>query len=223
MRSLISIAMWPRISSLRSLSSGRIPRSFALRPVQSPALLAWIHWGRIHDSPDGVDEPRPAVLLANQLLLACRGQLVILRPLVGLAHAPFRLQPAPLHQTMQRGIEGAGFDLEQIIRLRANRLTNAVAVLGFPLEGSENEHVKGPLEELQSLVVGVCRHSRRQSTTVDVECQRLAQVTVSWRSTTIVQLTPESVDRSPLLAASESCFAAPLERRETRRHQAPLK
>ena len=61
---------------------------------------------------------------------------------------------------MQRGIERAGFDLEQIIRLRADRLTNAVAVLGSPLEGSENEHVEGSLEELQALVVGVCRHSR---------------------------------------------------------------
>jgi hypothetical protein len=54
---------------------------------------------------------------------------------------------------MQRGIQRAGFDLEPIIRLRADRLTNAVAVLASPLEGSENEHVERSLEEIQALVV----------------------------------------------------------------------
>src|SRR5688500_2990821 len=133
--------------------------------------------GRIHDSTDGVDEPGPAVLLAYELLLTGRGQLVIPRPLVGLAQAPFRLQPATLHQTMQRRIERAGLDLQQIIRLRADRLTNAVAMVRSPLQGSKNEHVEGSLEELQVLVVSVFGHSCRRSTALDVG--RLLQV--GWR------------------------------------------
>ena len=42
---------------------------------------------RVHDAADRVHQLRPAVVLARQLRLAGRGQLVVLRPLVGLADA----------------------------------------------------------------------------------------------------------------------------------------
>ena len=93
---------------------------------------------------------------------------VVLRPLVGLAHVPLGLQPSALLEAVQRGIERAGFDLEQVVGLRADGLADAVAVLGPPLQGPKNEHVEGALEELQAPVVGSLGHSRRRSTALDV-------------------------------------------------------
>ena len=132
----------------------------------APLLATWLYpLRRDPRFAHGVDQPGPAVLLAYELLLACRGQLVIPRPLVGLADAPFRLQPATLHQTMQRWIERAGFDLEEMIRLRADRLTNAVAVVRSPLPGFEESACRGfPGGVPGCWSSGCVGHSRRQST-----------------------------------------------------------
>ena len=109
-----------------------------------------------------MDEPRPAVLLAEQLRFPRGGQPVILRALVGLAQAPFRVQPAALHETVQRGIEGTDFDSQQIVRLGADGLANTVA--GPLLEGPKDEHVEGTSEKVEAGVVRGLDHSRRQST-----------------------------------------------------------
>ena len=77
---------------------------------------------------------------------------------------------------MQSGVEGAGFDLEQVVGLRADGLADTMAVLGPPLEGAKDEHVEGALEELQALCVGVFGHSRRKSTALDVGHLRLVPV-----------------------------------------------
>ena len=92
---------------------------------------------RVHDASDRIHELRPAILLARQLRFPGRRQLVVLRPLVGLAHAPLGLQPAALHEAVQRGVERAGFDLQQVVGLRADGLADAVAVLRAPTAGSE--------------------------------------------------------------------------------------
>jgi hypothetical protein len=55
---------------------------------------------------------------------------------------------------VERGVERAGLDLEQIVGLRADRLADAVAVLRSPLQGPQDEHVEGALEEFEALVVG---------------------------------------------------------------------
>ena len=103
-------------------------------------------------------------LLARQLRLAGRGQLVVLRALVGLADAPLGLQPAALLESVQRRIERAGLDLEQIVGLGADRLADAMAVLRPPLERSENQHVERALEQFEAAFVGRLGHSRRRST-----------------------------------------------------------
>src|SRR5688572_21716939 len=106
-------------------------------------------------------ELRPAILFARQLRLAGSRPTVLLRLLVGLAHPPLRLQPSVLHEAVQGGIERAGFNLEEIVGLPANGLANAMAVLGPPLEGAQNEHVESALEQFQASIVG-SSHSPRQ-------------------------------------------------------------
>src|SRR5262249_46668841 len=127
---------------------------------------------RIHDPPDGVHELRPPVLLACELGLALYCQPVELRPLIGLAHIPFRFEPPALFETVERGIQRAGFDLEEAVGLRANGLADAVTVAGTPLQGPEDEHVERALEELEAFAFGVSGHRCRQSTALDVGCLR---------------------------------------------------
>ena len=81
-------------------------------------------------------------------------QMIEARALVGISHTPLGLQPLPVHQEVERRVERAGLDLEQIVGLRADRLADAVAVLRSPLQGAQDEHVEGGLEELEALVVG---------------------------------------------------------------------
>ena len=100
---------------------------------------------RIHDAADRVHELRPAILLARQLSLASGGELVILRALIGLADTPLGLQPSVFFEAVERGVERAGFDPQQVLGLRADRLADAMAVLGPPLEGPENRACPGCL------------------------------------------------------------------------------
>jgi hypothetical protein len=53
----------------------------------------------------------------------------VLRPLVGLAHAP-PTSASAFHEATQRGIQGSGFDVEQVVGLRSDGLANPVPVPG---------------------------------------------------------------------------------------------
>src|SRR3954465_509105 len=158
-RSRVLIARCPRISSSRSSSPGRM--GLLLRRSR-----------RVHDPSDCVDQLRPSIAFAHQLRFARSGQLVVPRPLVPFAGAPPRFEPAPFEKAMQRRIQRTGFDTEQIVGLRPDRLADPVTVLRPPLEGAEDEHVERALEKLQPLVFRAFGHSRRQSTALDVGCLR---------------------------------------------------
>ena len=101
---------------------------------------------------DGVHQLRPARFLAHELLLPLGREAIELGLLPGLAEAPVGLEPAPLHEAVQRRVERAGLDLQEVVGLLADHLANAVAVLRAPLEGPEHEHVKGALEQLEPSV-----------------------------------------------------------------------
>ena len=62
--------------------------------------------------PIADDELRPSIAFPQELLLALRGQPVELGALVGLGLPPVGLDPAPLLEAVQRGVERAGLDLE---------------------------------------------------------------------------------------------------------------
>src|SRR5262249_43290966 len=83
-------------------------------------------------------------------------------------------------EPVQRGVEGARLDLEQVVRLHADGLADAMAVLGPPLERSKDEHVERALEELKTPVIGAGCHSRRQSTALDVGWLRVVRNLRSW-------------------------------------------
>ena len=53
--------------------------------------------------------------------------------------------------------------------MRADGLADAVAVLRAPLQGAQDEHVQGALEQFQAPFVGVLGHGRRESTPLDVD------------------------------------------------------
>ncbi|MNC97536.1 hypothetical protein D3C83_152260 [compost metagenome] len=55
---------------------------------------------------------------------------------------------------MQRWIQGTGLDLQQVVGLRPDCLSNAVSMLRAPLQGPKNQHVEGSLEEVQAAVIG---------------------------------------------------------------------
>src|SRR5258708_16376548 len=170
-RCLISIARWPRISSSSSSSRGAPPHTPAprsrgpLRPaplVASRSRASPLNGGmrlllgrrcRIHDPSDGGDELGPSILLARQLRLARGREAVVLRALVRLAQIPFPFKPPALHEPMQSGVQGARFDLEQILGLRTDRLADAVAVLRSPLQRPADQHVERALQELPAFFV----------------------------------------------------------------------
>ena len=139
-RSLMPRARWPRTSASRVVLVGPYSllagAGFMTRPIASTSC----------------DQPVP---LTRQLRFSRGRQAVVLRLLIRLAHAPLPLQPAALHETVQRRIEGAGFDLEQLVGLRADGLADAVAVVRTPLQDSKDEHVERALEKFQAPFVGV--------------------------------------------------------------------
>ena len=70
---------------------------------------------------------------------------------VGFRHLPIGRDPALPLQPMQRRIERAVLDLQRVLGPDADRLSNAVAMLGAPLEHLKDEQVEGALHEFDAV------------------------------------------------------------------------
>jgi hypothetical protein len=107
-----------------------------------------------HDTGDGADELFPVGLFFGKLAFAGGGEAVIFGAAVGFGLAPLGGEPALFFEAVQGGIEGAVFDLQGIGGAGAEGLTDAVAMLGAPLQGAEDEHVEGALQDFDAVAVG---------------------------------------------------------------------
>src|SRR5690349_24544165 len=144
MRSAIAISKWFRISASMS-------RSIDLRRnSQCSRFMSAFTTARVENRADRVDELRPAIAFLQELLLALRRQPVKLGALVGVGRLPVALHPPLPFEPMQRGVEGAGLDLERLGRLGADRLADRVAVLRPPLQRLKDQHVERALQDLQT-------------------------------------------------------------------------
>src|SRR5580658_7306144 len=111
-----------------------------------------------HDAVDGGDHLAPALVVRGELVFAEPADGVELGALIAVALLPLGLDPALAFKAMESGIKRAGLDLEDLIGGRADGLADAVAVLLAPLEGLEDEHVEGSLEELDAVLIGAFCH-----------------------------------------------------------------
>jgi hypothetical protein len=107
------------------------------------AASAFGRW--THDIADCRDHGLPPGTIASQLLFALRGDAVILGSLILFGVTPLGSNPTlPLH-AMQRGVQRARLYLENRSGLGTKGLSDAVAMLGAPLQRLKDEHVERSL------------------------------------------------------------------------------
>src|SRR5262249_25601614 len=100
---------------------------------------------RVQHRRDRVRHLRPARALLGELLTPCRGKLIELRSLIVLSKLPLRPDPLLPLKPMQRRIERSGIHLENISRLRADHLANAISMLLTPHQSLQNQQIEGAL------------------------------------------------------------------------------
>jgi len=97
----------------------------------------------------------PCGLLCAEPLTAEARERVEPGAAVGLGIFPFGAEPALFFEAMESRIERAVFNLENVERVGADGLADAVAVLGAPLESAQDEEVEGALQDVEFVhVVG---------------------------------------------------------------------
>jgi hypothetical protein len=108
---------------------------------------------RIHQADNRGAKLFPPAMLADELLLAGLGELVIFGALAVLRRSPFGSNPALLFQPVQCRVQGAGFRLQDLAGAGADRLADAIAMLRSAAQRLQNKHVERALEQLDPTLV----------------------------------------------------------------------
>src|SRR5215470_19137822 len=98
----------------------------------------------------------------DKLFSSLIGKPVVLEfPIPIWSHLPFRGDPSPSLQPVQRGVQRAVLHLEKIVRGPLNMLADLVAVSSTIKKSSQDQHVKGALKKVRAFRPLFChgRHS----------------------------------------------------------------
>lgn len=104
--------------------------------------------GGVHDVADRRDELVEALLLDAEVLAPCRGDGVVAGALIVRRQSPLGREPSLLPHALERGVEGAFFHLEDVVREAADVLRDAVAVHWLGNERPQDQHVERAGEQL---------------------------------------------------------------------------
>ena len=113
--------------SLQVASSSRA-RSRSHRPARAIAASASRQSRRAQHLADRAHEAVPSAGLGRELPTACRCQTVVARLAIVLGRAPERGDPAAVLEPMQRGVERAVLDLQNVFRTLADDVRDGVPV-----------------------------------------------------------------------------------------------
>ena len=106
--------------------------------------------GRIQDQSHGAGEGLPFRLLGGQLLAPERREPIVPGALALVGELPGRRDPALRLQPVQRRIERAGLDLQQVFRGPLNVLGDGVAVGRSGEQRAQDQEVERALQELHA-------------------------------------------------------------------------
>jgi len=104
---------------------------------------------RAHDPGHCLNKKLPLGFFQRELLLTFGRKPVELRALVVLGDSPLGLDPTLAPQPVEGGVEGTVLNLQQVVGLGADDLSDSVAVLGAPLESAEDEEVESALQDVE--------------------------------------------------------------------------
>ena len=104
---------------------------------------------RLKDFKDSAGVLCPYGGLGAELLSSLGGELVVLGFAVVLRESPLGLEESAFLHAMERGIEGAFFDLESLVGGVADPGGDGVSVSRSPGQGLEDEEIEGPLKEVE--------------------------------------------------------------------------
>src|SRR4029078_6404310 len=112
-----------------------------------PTAASWsARWRK--DGADGAGERRPFRGFGLKLLSAASSQFVELRLATELGHPPLGFDPAFALHAIERGIEGAFFDLDGVARRLLEPARDGVAMSRSPAQRFEHECVEGAVETI---------------------------------------------------------------------------
>src|SRR5690606_2002099 len=100
---------------------------------------------------DGLGQAVPARHLIAQTLPPRRGQSVVLRPSVVLAHSPLALDESPVLEAVERRVERALLDLESATRDLLDTEQHAIPVQLAEGEGLQDQEVEGAGKEFRGI------------------------------------------------------------------------